>query len=116
MTHYNHYPAPSDLSVGDAATRSVGSDRYPYSVDSIDGNIVVLRADKWRVVSGSMIDGSAEYSYAPDPDGITDTVRYNPRTGKYDAVYRNAETGRWNKYGPARVFFGSRQKHYDPHF
>lgn len=101
----------------DAATISVGSDRYPATVVHDDGKIIELRANDYKVVKGSAQDGSAEYEYY---DG--ETFRYNRwtfrrRNGQLEEVVFNPETGRYNKLDSSRrLYIGRREAYYDPHF
>ena len=94
--------------VGDPATYSVGSDSYPATVVAVSksGHRVTLQDDDWKVVSGSMVDGSAKYTYSPYPQGPTRVA-----TRRADGSYRLVgwSSGGW-------VGFGRRVKHYDPSF
>lgn len=106
---------PQDLFAGHPASMSCGSDVSPGSVERVEGNIAYVRADDYRVVSGSVQDGSAEYEYSANPDGALDAYRF--RNGKWEAVYKNPDSGRWvlgSRYN--RVGFGGRRRYYDPHF
>lgn len=106
---------PQDLSPGHPASFHSGSDVNPGSVVRVEGGIAYVRADNYRVVSGSEHDGSAEYDYSANPDGHVSAYRF--RNGKWEAVYKNPDSGRWvigSRYD--RVSFGGRRRYYDPHF
>jgi hypothetical protein len=59
--------------VGDAATYSVGSDSYPATVVKVSpsGHRVTLQDDSWKVTSGSMMDGSADFKSASRLTSVT---------------------------------------------
>jgi hypothetical protein len=106
------------VSAADAATISIGSDRYPATViaHDTDSGVISVRYDNDVVVKGSTMDGSAEYEYSSDPNGRIENWRKN-RQGRFTRVVRNAETGRWNQvdYG-GHLHIGDRRKYYDPSF
>lgn len=98
-----------------AATISVGSDRYPATLIGHDGKILIVRHDDSQVIKGSEQDGSAEYEYASNPNG---QLSYWRKDGdRFVEVVKNDATGRWNKLGSTRrLYIGKRTKYYDPHF
>ena len=103
-----------EVSVGMAATVSSGSDRNPATVVEVSGNIVVVQEDGFKVVSGGEHDGSAEYEYSRNERGFRHRFRW--RNGRFERLYWNGLTGRWNKSDYGRLHLGSRQRYYDPHF
>jgi hypothetical protein len=100
--------------VGTPVTLSCGSDSNPGTVVEVCGNIVTIRDDKWKVVSGGEHDGSAEYEYSRNPHGNVTHARW--RNGAWEAIRRNPDTNRWNAARYPRVFLGYRRRYYDPHF
>lgn len=98
-----------------AATISVGSDRYPATLIGNDGKVLIVRHDNDKVVKGSEQDGSAEYEYFANPRG---QLSYWRKDGeRFVEVTKNRETSRWNKLGSTRrLYVGKRTKYYDPHF
>lgn len=109
---------PAEITVGMGATRASGSDRYPYTVVSVNGNTVGVIDDDAKVVSGSIADGSAEWEITPvaDPENHYVTYfRYRPSTGRWNEM-REDVSGKLFKVGPGRISFGHRRRYYDPHF
>lgn len=98
--------------VGDGATILSWSDRHACTVIAVDTTkrIVTVQQDTAKVVKGTVMDGSAEYEYIPNPDGATYTFKPVTR-GKRKGEMR--EGGR--KDGRCAIF-GRRDEHYDPHF
>lgn len=94
--------------VGDPATYSVGSDAYPATVVAVSksGHRVTLQDDDWKVTSGTVQDGSATYSYTPNPRAATRVA-----TRRADGKYRLAG---WERGG--FVGFGTRRMYRDPSF
>jgi hypothetical protein len=105
---FRHFSAPR---AGDGATISSGSDAYPATITEISkgGKIITLLHDDFKVVSGSVLDGSAEYEFRPGPSN-----------GRQDvATWREKEQGyrlQGCKRGYGWVTIGRRVKYYDPHF
>jgi hypothetical protein len=94
--------------VGDEATYSVGSDSYPATVVAVSksGHRVTLQDANWTVTSGSMHDGSAQYSYEANPSGPTRVA-----TRRANGDYRLQG---WDRGG--FVGFGHRRMYHDPSF
>lgn len=113
----NGEPEPT---VGMGATVLMYSDRHAATVTRVErvaGTIVIdVRHDVAKVVKGSTFDGSAEYEYTPDPEGWLNTFRKNQKTGRWDSVWFNRETGRYNKNGTGGLAIGRREEYRDPHF
>lgn len=97
---YDRVPA-----VGDGVSICYVSDRYPGTIAAISasGATIKVRNDKWKVVQGSMHDGSAEYEFEEDEEGEVRAFRL-VKEGRY----RGADGGPWIALG--------RTKYYDPHF
>lgn len=107
--------------VGMGATILGWTDRYAATIIAVEGDglsagtIITVQGDHATVVSGSCMDGSAKYEYAPNPNGGKYHYRLS-KAGSWDSVRRNEETGRWNKTGSKGVRIGDRQEYRDPHF
>lgn len=100
----------------DAATLGVGSDRYPATVISEKNGIVTVQYDDYRVVGGSMMDGSAKYEYIRNENGMIRYFKRN-RKGRFVEVVENAATGRFVQTGyTGGLYIGARRRYYDPHF
>lgn len=96
--------------VGDLATVSLWSDCYPARVIKVSpsGHQVTLARLDSRVSSGSVVDGSAEYTIQAEPraDAPTDVATRRP-----NGVYRLKG---WQQGG--RVSFGFAREYRDPSF
>jgi hypothetical protein len=107
--------------VGMGATLLGWTDRYAATIVAVEGDglsagtIITVQNDRARVVSGSTMDGSAEYEYERNPNAPTRLFRLS-RKGFWEGVFRNPETGRWNKSGNGVCRIGGRQEYRDPHF
>lgn len=92
---------------GMGATGGAGSDRYPYTIVEVlrNGRGILVAADNYKVISGSVQDGSAEYEYSPNPEA--GTVEYTLR-----------KDGRWKLKGHnhVEIAVGHRRAYRDPHF
>ncbi len=94
--------------VGDGATFLHWSDRSPGTITAVKGNSVWIRGDHYKVVSGSTMDGSAQYEFSPDEDAPS--VEYTKRrNGQY------VRKGQPMKNG-SRVALGYRDAYHDPSF
>jgi hypothetical protein len=101
-----------DPQVGDGATISYWSDKDAATVVQVlrfmtgqrAGQVrgVVVQRDNWTVISGNEGDGSAEYTYAPNPDADRRTFLVN-KHGRFTA-------------GGVRLFVGTRRRYQDPSF
>ena len=96
--------------VDDLATITLWSDRTPARVIKVSpsGHQITLAELDARVVSGSMVDGSAKYQIAfhPRPDAVTQIA-----TRRADGSYRLKG---WSSGG--RVRFGHADAYRDPSF
>lgn len=96
--------------VGDGASVLLFSDRKAGTVTFASADLVIVRLDDAKVVSGSAHDGSAVYTYSPDPTG----VEYY-----FMRVKRGSYKGQWRENGKPHgngVIFGRRDHYYDPSF
>ena len=64
------------------------------------------------VVSGLRHDGSAEYAFERDPEGMERTYKFDGV--RWREIRRNAETGRWIITDNTSLRIGSRSEYYDP--
>lgn len=92
--------------VGDGATIFLWSDRHAATVVDVSptGKTVYLTRDTARVVDGSAMDGSAKYTFTPNPNG--------PRV-----KVTKDKSGLWGVVGTRDgVRFGTKSEYRDPHF
>lgn len=102
--------------IGMPATIHNGTDSHAGVVYYIEGKIVGVQHEKARIVSGSIVDGSAVYEYTANPLGNREYFRQN-KAGKWVKVYHNAEGDkRWINAGFGCAGFGYKREYYDPHF
>lgn len=110
--------------VGMGCTLLGWTDRYAgtiHKVTEVGGSTVTLylievSRDYSRVISGSTQDGSAEYAYTPRPEGMRITYRKNKKTGFWEKVRRNPNTGKWCKTNGKGLRIGERDEYRDPSF
>jgi hypothetical protein len=112
-------PAPE---VGMGATTLSWSDRHAATVMKVTelkskvwAYEIHITEDKVTAVSGSAHDGSAVYSFEPNPDGYVDIYRMDRKTGSWVRGYINQGTGRF-KQRRGGLILGKRDHYYDPHF
>jgi len=67
--------------VGMGATRMCWSDRYPYTVIAVSasGKTIKVQSDKYTRTDANGMSECQTYEYAPDPNGVTITVRLTKR-------------------------------------
>ena len=129
--------------MGDGATTSVGSDRYPYTIvevsrQTVDREVknpanptetailkwpkwIEVTKDTWKVITGSMRDGSAEYDYTSNffntPEKfIYKDGSYYAATKIYDPETKTYRTTNTCRKDSQRLSVGVRQYYYDPSF
>ena len=107
-----------EIAIGMGATMSVGSDRYPATVVEIemvkDVMYVTLQSDEYKRIDKNGFSESQEYEFNPDPNGSLYIVRLDKK-GRWEQVYKNKETNRWNKYShSSRFYIGDRDAYSDP--
>lgn len=105
--------------VGMGATLLSWTDRNPATITKVfaigKALAVQVKQDDFKVVSGSMQDGSAEYEFSPNPTGYAWTFKFDG--SRWVQVVLNKSTGRWKKVsGGDSLRIGDRAKYYDPHF
>ena len=99
--------------IGMPATYSIGSDDYPYTVIGVkrfkNGEVqsIQLQQDTEILVSGSTEDGSAQFTYEPNPNGHVIVAKPWTSNGyKYWKVVN----------GSAIIYLGQRRYYRDPSF
>lgn len=104
--------------VGMGATILMASDRHAATIVEVFGigkaAAVKVRRDIATVVSGLRHDGSAEYAFERDPEGVERTYKFDGV--RWREIRRNAETGRWIITDNTSLRIGSRSEYYDPSF
>ena len=108
--------------VGMAATTLSWTDRHAATVTEVTElcgkrwlyEIRVVE-DRATVVAGSTHDGSAAFSFAPNPMGYANIYRMDRKTGAWVHGYINQDTGKFKK-GQGGLILGRRDHHVDPSF
>lgn len=99
------YKATIRPKVGDGATISYGSDRYPYTVIEVSksGTRIRIQEDEAVLTNGSPYEDQ-EWSYSRNKDGAVKTASLR-------------KDGRWRLMGcEIYVYLGSRSRYNDPCF
>ena len=76
---------------------------------------ITVREDDYQVTGGSTHDGSAKFAFTPRPEGYAYHFRRLRKTGQWQEVIRNQDTGRWLK-ADMGLLVGYREKYVDPSF
>ena len=104
--------------VGMGATLLSWTDRHPATITNVEvtKNFIVLtiQEDDYKLVKGSQMDGSAEYTFTPNTRGRVLHFRF--QNGTWREIMKNAKTGRWNLTRGYGLRIGERGKYYDPCF
>lgn len=103
--------------VGDGATVYLWSDRKPYTVIEVDEEkkIVTIQEDYSIRSDKNGMSEEQDYEFQRNPDGSI--AYYKLTKNGYVGIYKNKETGRWNKSSTQRgVRFGFRDRYYDYSF
>jgi len=80
-----------------------------------DDLAIAVTGDDYKIVSGSVMDGSADYEYTPRPDGNRSYYRFTAKGWR--SVWKNPDTGRWKlSDGGNGLIVGTRDRYYDPSF
>lgn len=92
--------------VGMGCTECLWSDSHACTITKVSesGKTIWYRRDEAKIVKGSALDGSAEYEYSFDENGIDHKARL-----RKDGKYRGLGTDN-------RIILGVRKEYYDPHF
>lgn len=117
VNHLMSSNAPNMPAVGTGCTILFYSDRYPGTVFAIlKGDVVCIREDKAKMISGSQMSEEQEYEYEQDPNGRE--YKFKLKDGQWREMYfdeygskkwRLCEKGRGNG-----IHFGTRERYYDP--
>jgi hypothetical protein len=98
----------AEIKIGDGATQSVGSDRYPYTVVKIlSPRRMVVQQDNAVRTDKNGLSESQTYEYSPNPNAteVVITLRSN---------------GRWYQLGQSTksgaFYIGRRSMYQDPSF
>lgn len=105
-----------DITVGMACTIHTGSDRYPATVTGVFGNLnmVQVHYDEFKIVSGSIIDGSAEYEYERSTKRMTH-FKYFPKVNRWYEMTYNPDSNRFRIYSKfPKITFVNRERYYNP--
>jgi hypothetical protein len=101
--------------VGMGATILMWSDRHAGTITMIKGDIIEVTEDDYKPISGSILNGDVKWEFTYNPNGRTSYFRKS-KTGLWENVVFNKETGRWKKSNGQGLIIGRREKYYDPHF
>lgn len=105
--------------VGMGATMLLWTDRRAGTITNVQTvrgkTIVTVQTDHSTVVAGSSHDGSAEYSYAPNPRGSEHSFRRED-DGRWQHVVISNTSGRWGKASGRGLRIGERDEYCDPSF
>lgn len=107
-----------EATVGMGVTLLLWTDRSPGTILTVspDGQWITVQDDRAIFVCGSAHDGSAEYTFEPDPAGSINTFK-KQESGMWQHMVKNRATSRWNKSkGGPGLRIGERNKYYDPSF
>lgn len=112
-------PSPE---VGMAATTLSWTDRHAATVTEVIELTSKVWAyeirvveDKVIVTSGSTYDGSATFTFAPNPMGYANIYRMGRKSGQWVHGYINQDTGKF-KMGQGGLILGRRDHYVDPSF
>lgn len=99
--------------VGMGATITIGSDSYAATIIGIykNGREVEVQRDTAKIVSGSRLDGTAEYIYEKNP--LYPMEVYTMRKTKHGVLW--SPRGVSSRHGP-HLTIGVRESYYDPSF
>ena len=100
----------NEITIGTPCTINYWSDREPAEVIEVrdNGKSLIVRRMDYKCISGSAHDGSAEYEYFSDEEGLVETYTLR-KNGRYIAKGQGSKNGTSLSVGFAR-------RYYDPHF
>ena len=105
--------------VGMGGTVLLWTDRHAVTIFRVFkvGKLTYIetRQDHHKRISGSVLDGSADYEHKINVNGSVEHFR-REAAGQWTAVRLNAETGRWGKCGSHGFRIGERDTYRDPSF
>ena len=100
--------------VGMSVTEYMWSDREPWEVTKVfDQKHICIRRMDYKVVKGSMMDGSAEYEYKSNPNNQEVEIK-KYKNGWYNLKDENGK--KLKGYRKYSLSFGILDKYYDPSF
>ena len=112
---------PEDVCEGMGATFLSWTDRHAATVHAVwsEGKksprtYISVREDNWRRTDKNGISEAQDYEFTPNPDGREEVYRWNGE--RWEGVYRNPTSGRWNKCRNYGLLLGQRSKFEDPSF
>jgi hypothetical protein len=71
----------TSINVGDGATYSVGSDRYPATVIAKTAKTLTFQSDDYRATPESNYYGLQSYTFSPNPNGALYKARWSTVRG-----------------------------------
>lgn len=74
---------------------------------------ITVQDDDYKVVKGSMQDGTAEYEFSQNPNAAQGSFR-REESGQWTPVRKDMATGLWNKVDGSGVRIGAREMYRDP--
>lgn len=96
------------LKVGDGATYSIGSDRYPLTiVEIVSDRKVILQRDNYRRTDKNGLSESQTYEYTPNPEARRVVVTKRKNGGWYE---------QGQSIGSGRYSLGVRRAYQDPSY
>jgi len=102
--------------VGMGATLLSYTDRHAATickVETIRGVLYIgVQADNAVRIDKNGMSESQEYSYLPDPNGYVQMFRLG-KSGMWEAIVKNTETGRWKKTNNGGLRIGHRETYHD---
>ena len=102
--------------IGDGATILSWTDRHPATVIDVEAQgkaiIVTVQEDHAHRVDENGFSERQTYLYTPNPNAPKRYFRITA-AGNIESIYKNEETGRWNKSRDGGIYFGKREKFHD---
>jgi hypothetical protein len=122
------FPVDYKVEVGSGATECCWSDRYPYTVCSVEENwnnkgyeIIGIQADNYKRIDSNGFSESQEYEYTPNTDASVRYLKSSVVTTEngdfkiYETVDWSEKARRWVK-GDGNFGLGRRSRYCDPSF
>jgi len=122
------FPADYKVEVGSGATKCGWSDRYPYSVCSVDENwnnkgyeIIGIQADDYKRIDNNGMSEEQSYEHTPNPNSSVVYLKSSVVTTEkgdfkiYDTVEWSEKAKRWVK-GHGSYGLGFRTRYFDYSF
>lgn len=77
---------------------------------------ITAQQDNATVTSGSVHDGSAEYSYSPNPEGPTEQFEFDPNHHRWFALQPDTQGRLRRSKEGSGITIGRRESYRDPSF